>query len=151
MTEEPTVKIKLKTIILSLDGKPNKQGIRLRSSDLCKKMTDIEFAEFTATKTMEELLELTPTDTLGEALRHILSNCIRPKDNASAAEIFSYITKINNCMIKDKAEWTVTKDELKKFQDLIGTARENITALINGQVDSILEGYYADLVQQNKA
>lgn len=149
MTEEPTVKIKLKTVILGLNGKPNKQAGRLRS-ETCRKMTDKEFTEYSMDKSFEELFEATPTDNLGEGIRHILANCIKPTDNAKAAELFSYITKINNCLVKDKAEWVVTKDELKKFLDLIRTAKENISAIINGQIDSILEQYYADLVQKNK-
>lgn len=149
MTDEPTVKIKLKTVILGLDGKPNKQAGRLRS-ETCRKMTDKEFTEYSMDKSFEELFNDTPTDNLGEALKHILSNNIKPTDNAKAAELYSYIMKINNCMGKDKAEWTVTKDELKKFHELIKSAKENISAIVNGQIDTILEQYYAELVQKNK-
>lgn len=150
MTEEPTVKIKLKTVILGLDGKPNKQSSRLRTTEICKKMTDKEFTEFTMHKTIQQLLDLTPTDNLGEGIRHILANCIKTENNAKAAEVYTYIIKVNNCMDKDKAEWTITKDELKKFLELLRSGTENISSIINGQVDTILEEYYAELVQKNK-
>lgn len=146
---DQTIKIKLKTGLVGLDGKPKKQSIRLRNSDTCKNMTDKEFGDFTESKTVTELLTLTPTDTLGEALTHILANCIVADDNAKAAEVFSYITKISNCLGTNKAEWSLSKDELKKFQELLHTAKQNISAVVNGQVDAIIEQYYAEIVTKN--
>ena len=150
MADEPTIKIKLKTVILGLNGKPNKDIRRLRSEGNCKDMTDKEFSEFTKEKTNTELLDLTPSDNLGEALVHILGTCIKPDNNVKAAELFSYITKINNKKMTDKAEWAVTKDELKKFQELLASAKENISVVINGQVVNILDDYLAEIIQKSK-
>jgi len=108
-------------------------------------MTDEQYHEFTRNKSMKELLALTPIGNLGEGLRHILNACIKAENNSKAAELFVYIHKINNTLLTEKAEWTVTKDELKKFYDLIKSAKQDLTPMINGQVDGILEQYYAEL------
>lgn len=135
--------------MIGIDGSPVIQPDRLRTTPECKKMTDEQFFIFSKSKTFEELEELTPKNNLGEAFIHILSNCIKPENTLKAAEIFSYITKINNKKSTDKAEWVITKDELKKFHDVIKGAKENLSPMINGQVDNILEQYYAELVTKS--
>ena len=149
MSDTPTIKIDLKQPMYSVTGKELKQSIRLRSISQCISMNDKEFMEFQESKTVEELLKLTPTDNLGESIKGIMVNCIKPANNEKAAELFQYVSKINNCMLTSKGEWTVNKDELKRFQEFLRTAKENISVMVNGQVDTIIEKYYAELVTKS--
>ena len=150
MTEEPTVKIKLKTPMLDLNGKPILQGDRLRTIPKCLEMNDEEFFIFTKTTNLKELNELTPKNVLGEAFVHILNNCIKPDNAVKAAANYSYITKFTNKLTTDKAEWIVTKEELSKFMELVKTAKEKLNPIVIGQVLNTLEEYYAELVELNK-
>jgi len=150
MSDEPTIKIKLKDPLKGLEGEIMKQPQKLRNSDKFKKLTDMEFNDQIKDLSPDALLQQCPNMTLGDGLIQILSQGIRAKTNEDAAKIFSYITKMNNILHKDKAEWSVDKEDLKRFMELLNSATENISVNLNGQIHNIIEDYNAQLITQLK-
>ncbi len=144
-----TIKINLNDPLIGVDGRPRKNGSRLRDSNAYAKMTDAEFREEMAKKSASEIEALVPNETVGDGMKNILVNGIEPKNNEDAAKMFSYITKINNTMMTSKAEWILTKTEIENLRTFLATATKNINPFYNGQIDTILEQKHADLVKQN--
>jgi len=149
LADEPTVKLLLKKPMIGLDGKEMKQPTKLRQLDKYLDMNDKEYAESVKDMSTKAILNLCPANTVGDGIKTILANCIKSKNNEDAAKLFVYISKINNICETTKAEWSVTKDELKKFMDLLETATDNISVVINGQIHNTLEEYYAEIVRLN--
>ncbi len=149
MADEPTINIKLNQPVYDLEGNPQMNRDRLREIPECLDMTDEKYFLWAKSHTTKELLDLTPKTTLGESLIHILNNCIKADDNAKAAELFGFIHKINSKKLTKDGDWKLTKDELRKFIDLIKTAKQNLNPIVNGQVDVILEEYMAEIVNKS--
>lgn len=145
MADEKTIKIELKKELIGLDGKVKRNAQKLRTEGKYGKMSDTDFQEAIKDKSADEIRDMAPIETVGEGIRFILANCIKPATNEEAAKLFTYITKMNNVMETAKAEWTVDKDDLKKFRDLLDTSKENISIVYNGQIEGILEKYDAEL------
>jgi hypothetical protein len=152
LSDDPKIPIKLKTELVGLDGKPLIAQFKISQLSQFENMTEKEINAELSKLTIKEYQKLVPKLTLGDGLNQILSNQIQPANNDEAAQLFSYINKINNKTLTSKAEWQVDKDELKKFTEFIDKAKQGINAIVNGQIKTILEELSAELVikSQNK-
>ena len=125
-----------------------KLPMRLRETEKFKEMSNDQFNEEIKNLTPKQITDLLPNETLGTGIKIILARCLKIKNVEDASQSYTFIAKINNVLQTAKGEWELDKGGLKKLQDFLKTATENLSPIYNGQITGILEQYYAELIQK---
>ena len=114
-------------------------------------MTPQEVQKDIQSMSNKKLKEIAPVFTLGMAIKQTLSKNIPiESDNELAMKVFKFLDRVNNILENNDGKWNVDSDEIKKLQDILSKAKGQLSALVMGQILSILEEFSAELVIKNK-
>ena len=147
--EMRTVVLDLSQKMHELDGRPIVQFAKMRESKNYENLTDKEFTDEMAKLSPIEQRKLAPIMTLGDGIIVVLSKCIKPKNNEEAAKLYTMITLINQKKQGD-GKFSIIEQELDDIISLVESAKENLTAALNGQVLEKLRFVKAELTVNKK-
>lgn len=144
---ENKVSIELKKILLDHNFKPIHQLSKVPKSKIEELAKIAQSENWSDDEMGKKLSEAAPPLYLGEKLVDMLAK-IPAASNQEAADIYLWLARIKNSMVKPESILHVSKEELIKLKSILDKVKvDTINVVLNGQILQYLktlEGQIAD-------